>query len=64
MIWRASASGKIVESLGDGRYLLYRDQFFDAIKQEFNHYLKALHSADSATRRSFLKHMDEVASES
>ncbi len=64
IIWRTNPAGQIVKSLGDGRYVLYRNQFFDAIKQEFNDYVAELRSEDSALRPAFLEHMDKVATDS
>ncbi|MGH8924016.1 MAG: hypothetical protein ACRDWA_05145 [Acidimicrobiia bacterium] len=63
-IWRTSQVGKIVEALGEGRYLLYRNQFFDAIKQEFNDYLADLQSPDSGLRAAFLKQMKKIVAAS
>ena len=59
IIWRTNATGSIVEPLGNGRYVLYRNEFFDAIKHEFDAYLDAL-TSDGTLRAPFLRQMDKA----
>lgn len=61
IILRTNVAGKIVETRADGRCVLYRNQFFDAIRQELNDYVAELQSEDSPLRPAFLKRMDKVA---
>ena len=64
VIWRQHPSGRIVEQV-DGRFILYRTEFYRALKAEFDQYLSDLHDPENqGLRQRFVQKMNEIATRS
>ena len=64
VIWRQHPSGRIVEQV-DGRFILYRTEFYRALKAEFDQYLSDLRDPENQRlRQRFVQKMNEIATRS
>lgn len=61
VIWRQDPSGRIVEQV-DGRFILYRTEFYRALKSEFDQYLSDLSDLENQRlRQRFVQKMSQIA---
>jgi hypothetical protein len=60
VIWREEPAGRILERRGLG-YVLYRSEFYKALKTEFDNYVERLRDPENQDlRKCFVKKMDDI----
>ena len=60
LLWCAEPTSRLVEPLGNGRYVLNRTSFYDAVKREFEDYCAALRSGDVELRKRLRHQMEDM----